>query len=280
MRADRVRRWWAAARLWIPLGAWLLFVLSPYLWMFITSIKPPEELYTKAVHYWPQRPTLEGYRLLMETTAFLGYMRNSVLVAACTCVLALVVAMAAAYGFSRLRFRGKAILLFGFLVTQLFPSVLLVLPLFLIMRSLGILNTPPALILAHSTFAVPFSTWMLTGFFNAIPRDLDEAATIDGCSRLQAFRYVLLPLAAPGIAAALTYIFIYSWNEFIYALTFTADLRARTLPVGLQTFMGEYIIRWDLLTAGGVITALPIVLFFMLVQRRLIAGLTAGAVKG
>jgi multiple sugar transport system permease protein len=192
--------------------------------MVITSIKPPDELYTKAVHYGPQRPTLEGYRLLLETTAFLGYMKNSVLVAACTCAL--------------------------------------------------------ALILTHSTFAVPFSTWMLTGFFNAIPRDLDEAATIDGCNRLQAFRYVLLPLAAPGVAAALTYIFIYSWNEFIYALTFTADLRARTLPVGLQTFMGEYIIRWDLLTAGGVITSLPIVLFFMLVQRRLIGGLTAGAVKG
>ena len=136
-------------------------------------------------------------------------------------------------------------------------------------------------IFSSSTVPVPkVSTWMLTGFFNAIPRELDEAATIAGCSRLQAFRHVLLPLSAPGVAAAATYIFIYSWNEFIYALTFTADLRARTLPVGLQTFMGEFIIRWDLLTAGGVITALPIVFFFMLVQRHLIAGLTAGAVKG
>ena len=280
MRRSRLRRAWDGLKLWLPLAAWLAFVLAPYVWMFITSIKPPEELYTKQVRYWPHQPTLEGYRLLVQTTPFLGYMRNSALVAACTCAVALAVAMAAAYGFSRLRFRGKGIILFGFLVTQLFPSVLLVLPLFLIMRSLGILNTPAALILAHSTFAVPFSTWMLTGFFNAIPRDLDEAATIDGCSRLQTFRHVLLPLAAPGIAAALTYIFIYSWNEFLYALTFTSDLRARTIPVGLQTFMGEYIIRWDLLTAGGVITALPIVVFFMLVQRRLIAGLTAGAVKG
>jgi multiple sugar transport system permease protein len=132
---------------------------------------------------------------------------------------------------------------------------------------------------AWLTFVLAPYAWMLTGFFNAIPQDLDEAATIDGCNRLQTFRYVLLPLSAPGVAAALTYIFIYSWNEFIYALTFTADLRARTLPVGLQTYMGEFITRWDLLTAGGVIAALPIVFFFMLAQRQLIAGLTAGAVK-
>ena len=275
-----LRRVLAAAKLWVPLAAWLSFVLAPYLWMFLTSIKPPAELYTKGVQYWPSHPTFEGYRLLMQTTPFLTYMRNSAIIAISTCVIALAVAMSAAYCFSRIPFRGKGVMLFGFLVTQLFPSVLLVLPLFLIMRSLGILNTPPALILAHSTFAVPFSTWMLTGFFNAIPRELDEAATIDGCSRLQTFRNILLPLSAPGVAAAATYIFIYSWNEFIYALTFTADLRARTLPVGLQTFMGEFIIRWDLLTAGGVITALPIVFFFMLVQRHLIAGLTAGAVKG
>jgi multiple sugar transport system permease protein len=280
MSGRGLRRVWGAVRLWLPLAAWLGFVLAPYAWMFITSIKPPDELYTKVVDYWPRRPTFEGYRLLLETTPFLTYMRNSGIVALSTCAVALVVAVSAAYCFSRLHFRGKGVLLFGFLVTQLFPSVLLVLPLFLIMRTLGILNTPPALILAHSTFAVPFSTWLLTGFFNAIPRELDEAATIDGCSRLQAFRFVLLPLSAPGLAAALTYIFIYSWNEFIYALTFTADLRARTIPVGLQTFMGEFIIRWDLLTAGGVITALPIVFFFMLVQRHLIAGLTAGAVKG
>jgi len=280
MKPRPLRRGWAAVKLWLPLAAWLTFVLAPYTWMVITSIKPPAELYTKTVRYWPSQPTLEGYRLLMETTPFLTYMRNSGVVASSTCVIALAVATSAAYCFSRVPFRGKGVILFGFLITQLFPSVLLVLPLFLIMRALGILNTPPALILAHSTFAVPFSTWMLTGFFNAIPRELDEAATIDGCNRVQTFRYVLLPLSAPGVAAALTYIFIYSWNEFIYALTFTADLRARTLPVGLQTFMGEFIIRWDLLTAGGVITALPIVIFFMLAQRQLIAGLTAGAVKG
>jgi multiple sugar transport system permease protein len=280
VRGASVRRVGRAVRLWAPLVLWLGFVLAPYLWMFITSIKLPTELYTKTVRYWPDQPTLEGYRLLLRTTPFLTYMRNSGSVALATCLLALSVATAAAYCFSRVPFRGKAVLLFGFLLTQLFPSVLLVLPLFLIMRTLGLLNTAPALILAHSTFAVPFATWLLTGFFNAIPRQLDEAATIDGCSRLQTFCHVLLPLSAPGVAAAVTYIFIYSWNEFLYALTFTSDLRARTLPVGLQTFLGEYTIRWDLLTAGGVITALPIVFFFMLVQRKLIAGLTAGAVKG
>jgi len=162
----------------------------------------------------------------------------------------------------------------------MFPSVLLVFSLFLIMRTLGLLNTRLALIVAHSTFALPFTTWLLTGFFNSIPKSLDEAATIDGATRWQTFWYVLAPLSAPGVVAALTYVFIYSWNEFIYALTFTSSIDMRTVPVGLNTFMGEYIIRWDLLTAGGVITAIPIVIFFMLVQRRLVQGLTAGAVKG
>jgi multiple sugar transport system permease protein len=190
------------------------------------------------------------------------------------------VSTAAAYCFSRFDFRGKGKLFGMFLVTQMFPSVLLVFSLFLIMRTLGLLNTRLALIVAHSTFALPFTTWLLTGFFNSIPKSLDEAATIDGATRWQTFWYVLAPLSAPGVVAALTYVFIYSWNEFIYALTFTSSIDMRTVPVGLNTFMGEYIIRWDLLTAGGVITAIPIVIFFMLVQRRLVQGLTAGAVKG
>jgi multiple sugar transport system permease protein len=207
MKRHPLRRILAAAKLWVPLRAWLTFVLVPYAWMFITSIKPPAELYTKTVRYWPNHPTIEGYRLLIETTPFLTYIRNSGIVAVSTCVVALVVAMAAAYCFSRIPFRGKGILLFGFLVTQLFPSVLLVLPLFLIMRSLGILNTPPALILAHSTFAVRFSAWMLTGSFNAIPRELDEAATIDGYPRpgakvqFQEFDVQEGGLVATGMAA-------------------------------------------------------------------------------
>ncbi|MCS7232151.1 MAG: carbohydrate ABC transporter permease [Elusimicrobiota bacterium] len=259
---------------------WLSFILIPYIWMFITSIKSPNELYTFPLKYFPHKPTLEGYKLLIETTPFLSYMKNSIIVAIFTVIIALFVAILASYSFSRFDFKGKMPLSFIFLITQMFPAILLAIPLFLLMRNLGILNTPLSLILAHSTFAVPFSTWMITGFLNSIPRELDEAAQIDGCGKLGALRHVIIPVASPGIIAATIYIFIYSWNEFLYALTFTSDIRARTIPVGLHTFMGEYIIRWDLLTAGGVITGLPVIIFFMIIQKYLIKGLTEGAVKG
>lgn len=264
----------------VLLSLWLGATLLPYTWMFLTSIKRENEIYTFPVQYWPSAPTLAGYVQLLQTTPFMRYMINSLYVAGGTVMLAMTAATAAAYCLSRLRFRGKRTVLFLFLTTQLFPAILLVIPLFNIMRGLGLLNTRLALVLAHATFAVPFSTWLMTGFLNALPRELDEAALIDGCTRMQVFWHVLLPLVAPGLAAAGTYIFLYSWNEFLYSLTFTADVAARTLPPGLATFIGEFIIRWDLLMAGGVITAVPVTVLFMLVQRQLIAGLTAGAVKG
>lgn len=275
-----VRKWKGCLFLWIPVLLWLTFILFPYGWMLITSLKPPHELYTSPIKYLPSVYTFEGYRLLLETTDFPRFFANSLVVVAGTLLITGVFATSAAYCFSRINFRGKGKFFGLFLATQMFPAVLLVFSLFFIMRKLGILNTRLALIIAHSTFSLPFTTWLLTGFFNAIPRELDEAAIIDGASRWQTFWHVLAPLAAPGLIAGLTYVFIYSWNEFVYALTFTADISARTLPVGLHTFMGEYIIRWDLLTAGGVLTGLPIVVFFMLVQRYLVQGLTAGAVKG
>lgn len=266
--------------LWGSIALWLTFILFPYIWMFITSLKRPDELYQSPIKYLPSTPTLEGYRLLLRTTDFLQFTINSLVVVAGTLLLTGVVATSAAYCFSRVDFGGKSRLFGLFLFTQMFPAVLLVFSLFFIMRSLGILNTRLSLVISHSTFSLPFTTWLLTGFFNAIPKDLDEAATIDGATRWQTFWHVLAPLSAPGIIAALTYVFIYSWNEFIYALTFTSDVSTRTLPVGLNTFMGEYIIRWDLLTAGGVLAGLPVVFFFMIVQRNLVEGLTAGAVKG
>ncbi len=259
---------------------WLTFILAPYIWIFITSIKSYDELYTFPLKYLPSKPTFEGYKLLIETTPFLTYMKNSIIVAIFTVTIALFVAILASYSFSRFNFKGKTPLSFVFLVTQMFPAILLAIPLFLLMRNLKILNTPFSLILAHSTFAVPFTTWMITGFLKSIPRELDEAAQIDGCTKLGVLRHIIIPLASPGIIAATIYIFIYSWNEFLYALTFTSDIKARTIPVGLHTFMGEYIIRWDLLTAGGIITGLPVIIFFMFIQRYLIKGLTKGAITG
>jgi len=274
-------RWrWGRAGLAVAILGWLTFALGPYVWMFLTSLKPKSELYTSPVQVLPHSVTFLGYKLLFTTTPFLRYFLNSAIVSAGTVALATVAAVLAAYALSRFRIPGKTYILIGLLVTQLIPSVLMVMPLFLTLRTIGLLNTWWGLILVDTAFALPFTTYLLTGFMDAVPKQLDEAAMIDGCNEITAFRWVLAPLLVPGIAASSTYVFIYSWNEFVYALTFTSTTVSRTLPVGLRTFIGEYLIRWDLLTAGGVISVIPTILFFMLVQRNLIAGLTAGAVKG
>ena len=166
----------------------------------------------------------------------------------------------------------------AFLTINMFPIVLLIIPLFLAMRTLGLLDTFLGVIIGHSTFAIPFAVWMLTSYFSTIPRDLDEAATIDGASRLQAIRLIILPLVMPGVVTAGIYIFITSWNEYLFAMMLSGE-NVRTVTVALQLFIGEFTIQWGLLTAGGTLIALPVTLLFLLVQKRLVGGLTAGAVK-
>ena len=279
-RAHRVANAGRSLGVHVAVGLWLLVALGPYVWMFLTSVKPSLELYVFPVRYLPSVVGFEAYEQLFTTTPFLRFFRNSAVVAMSTVAFTTVTATLAAYALSRFRIPGKPIILIILLVTQLMPAVLLVIPLFISLRSFGLLNSAWGLTLVHSAFALPFTTYLITGFLDGIPKELDEAAKIDGCSDLGAFRWVVLPLLAPSLAAASTYVFIYSWNEFIYALTFMTRETARTLPVGLHGFIGEFLIRWDLLTSGGVIATIPTVLFFLLVQRRLIAGLTAGAVKG
>jgi multiple sugar transport system permease protein len=171
------------------------------------------------------------------------------------------------------------VLMLQFLLVNMFPIVLLIIPLFIIMKGLGLLDTHLGLILAHSTFSIPFATWMMISYFDAIPRSLDEAAMVDGCTPVGAMFRVVLPLTVPGIIATGIYIFITSWNEYLYA-SILAGQNVRTLTVAIQTLVGEYEIAWGLLTAGGVVGALPVTLLFMLIQKRLVAGMTQGAVKG
>jgi multiple sugar transport system permease protein len=281
-RRQRVRPGAAlrTAGVYLAVGFWLVIALGPYVWMFLTSVKPSLELYTFPVRYLPSAIGFEAYEQLFTTTPFLRFFMNSAVVAIGTVAFTTVAATLAAYALSRFQIPGKSVILIVLLVTQLMPAVLLVIPLFISLRSFDLLNKPLGLILVHSAFALPFTTYLLTGFLDAIPKELDEAAKIDGASDLGAFRWIIVPLLAPSLAAASTYVFIYSWNEFIYALTFMTREATRTLPVGLHGFIGEFLIRWDLLTSGGVIATLPTILFFLLVQRRLIEGLTAGAVKG
>ena len=263
----------------LPLLAIIAFALGPYVWMFITSIKPDAELFTARVQYWPQEPTLEHYDRLLGRTNFLENLLTSFIVATGTVAVGLAMSVTAAYAFSRFRFPGRRYLMLQFLVINMFPIVLLIIPLFVIMRWFGLLDTYAALIIAHSTFSIPFATWMMTSYMNAIPTSLDESAMVDGCSRLGALWRIVLPLSLPGVVATGIYIFITSWNEYLYA-TILAGQDVRTITVAIQTLVGEFEIEWGLLTAGGVVGALPATVLFVLIQRHLISGLTKGAVKG
>ena len=263
----------------LPMLAIVLFAIGPYLWMLITSIKPESTLFSPERTILPTVVTLENYIRLFSKTTFDANLGHSLIVAIGTMVVGLSVSITAAYAFSRFRFPGRRLLMLQFLLVNMFPIVLLIIPLFIIMKNLGLLDTHLGLVLAHSTFSIPFATWMMISYFDAIPRSLDEAAMVDGCTPVGAMLRVVLPLTVPGIIATGIYIFITSWNEYLYA-SILAGQKVRTLTVAIQTLVGEYEIAWGLLTAGGVMGALPVTLLFMLIQKRLVAGMTQGAVKG
>jgi|HigsolmetaGSP12D_1036236.scaffolds.fasta_scaffold01949_4 multiple sugar transport system permease protein len=265
--------------LWALLALWLLFALGPYVWMLLTSLKTSAELFTWPVRYLPAKWTVQAYRDLVGTTDFIRFMRNSVIVAGSTMIFTLLLAVPAGFTLSRHAYRGKSVILSLLVASQFFPSILLVLALFPIMRSMGLTQNLFGLVIVYTAFVTPFTIWLIKGFFDNIPTDVDEAAKIDGCSEIRMIWHVLLPVVVPGIVAAAAYIVIYSWNEFLFAVTFASSAETNTVPVGLKTFIGDYVTRWDLLTAGGVTAAIPILVFFLIIQRRLISGLTSGAVK-
>ena len=266
--------------LYAALFVWLVATLGPYAIMALTSLTPASQLIAPGMNLIPKHPTLAAFRELFKSTPFMSYLENSLITALSSVVLSLIVASCAAIALSRFRFRGRSAVLTGLLIAQLFPAVLLVIALQAELRTMSLLDSKWGLVVIYTTFSSPFATYLLKGFLDSVPKELDEAATIDGCSTGQMVLHILLPLLRPGLTAAGTYIFIFSWNEFLYALTFTSSNASRTIPVGLQMFIGDYQIRWDLLTAGGVLAAIPVLFGFMLVQKQLIKGLSAGAVKG
>ena len=265
--------------LYIPLLLILLFILFPFYWTFITSIKPEAELYG-AVTYWPKAFVWDSYKNLFTTTVnFLDAMKNSFVVAAATTIVSLTTSTLAAYAFSRYRFAGRRAMMALFLSNNMFPTVLLLIPLYSIMRKMGLLYTPGSLILAYTTFTIPFSVWLLNGFLNDLPLTLEEAALVDGCNRRTAFSEIILPFLGPCLVATGVYIFMTSWNEYTFAVMFT-NTQTRTIPVALKSMIGQLGVQWDLLTAGGIITIIPVCIMFFFAQIRLVDGLTAGAVKG
>ncbi|MBS7544770.1 carbohydrate ABC transporter permease [Ancylobacter oerskovii] len=263
----------------LPVALIVLFTMAPFAWMILTSLTPSAQITSSGVSLSPAGWSLDNYWRLIQQTSFLMNMVHSLIIATGTMILGLVVAVTAAYAFSRFRFPGRRLLMLQFLLINMFPVVLLILPLFVLMRRFGLLDTHFALILANSTVAIPFAVWMLTSYVGAIPKSLDEAAMTDGCSRLTTLRRIVLPLMVPGIISTGIYIFITAWNEYLYALTL-GGRNVRPVTVAIQTLVGEYQIEWGLLAAGAVVGALPATLLFLFVQRRLIGGLTQGAVKG
>lgn len=269
--------WWKG----IAASFILFFTLAPFLWITIISITPESGLFTQGVQYLPRNPTIENYFKIFQVVNFGRVFGNSVLVAVATTALAMSVSVAAGYSFARYDFPGRRFLTVGLLLIYMLPSIVLLIPMLAIFKTFGILNTYAALIFAESTHAIPFAVYLLTNFFVSVPRDLDEAALIDGCSRTSALVRVILPVAIPGVIAAALFVFIQSWNNFLFAFMFTSSENVRTLPVLLRGFVGgEAGVFWGQVMAAAVMTTLPVAIVFLVFQRNLIRGLAAGAVKG
>jgi multiple sugar transport system permease protein len=269
---------WAATLLG---SALLVFVcLFPFLWMGLSSIKQLNELYTIPPQWWPDHPTLANYYKVLFESRIPRYFLNSVIISVGSTGLALILAVFAANGFARFRFRGQSFWQACILVGQLLPTAAIIVPLFIMLKVLGLVNTYWGLILVYMIITLPLSVWMLTSYFRAIPRELDEAAVIDGASRVGILFRIILPLSLPGIVAVLVYSFITTWNEFIFALCFATDSSVKTLPIGLAEFSTEFNTDWGAVMAASMVMTVPIALLFLVFQKFFVGGLTAGATKG
>jgi len=265
-------------------GSLLVYSLAPLVWILIASITPELRADSwssgRTVQFFPSRPTFQNYIDLFANVPFGTYFINSTIVATGTMFVAVLTASLGAYGFVRFRFWGRRTLLFAMLMAYMVPSVVLLVPLLVIFRAYGLINTYPGLILAESTNTAPFVLLLMINYFSSLPRELEEQALVDGCSRLGALWRIVLPLAIPGLVAGGLFAFIAAWNNFLFAFLFAATDATRTLPVIMRLFaLGEPAV-WGISAAGAVVTTLPVALVFFLFQKMLISGLAAGAVKG
>jgi len=269
-------------RIWIYLLAVVMGLICgfPLLWMLITSVKPDREILTAEPVFWPSVFHLDAYVRLFETTNFATYFANSIMIAGAATLLNIVVATLAAYGITRFRFRGRGTVSVMMLFTYMFAPIMIIVPFYIMMRNVGLVNTRFGLVLGYAAFSLPFSMWLLRSFFQSIPLDLEEAAMTDGASRPQAVAKVIVPLALPGVIAVSIFTFIVAWNDYLFARVLISSDNLKTLPVGFQDLYTSTVTDWGMMMAGGVVITLPALIFFVAVQRYLISGWGAGGVKG
>lgn len=256
-----------------------LMVIVPMLWMLSTAVKSMEEMFTLPPRWIPEQPTLDAFIRIWTDYPFGRYFANSLIVVSAATLISLAFSALAGYGASRFQFRGKGMFLTFLLVTQMFPSIMLLIPYFKVMKTLGLINTYPGLTLCYVSFTIPFCSWMMLGYFQSIPKELDAAATIDGCGRFRIFWQIVLPLALPGLVATAMYAFLVGWNEYMFALILTTSEPMKTLAVGIGQLVGQYRIAWNDLMAVSLVASIPLTILFLVLQKHLISGLTAGAVK-
>ncbi|MEK9842209.1 carbohydrate ABC transporter permease [Thalassospira sp.] len=274
------RKWLYWGSHYLMIAAFVIFALFPLYWLFKVSVTPNDILYTEGVRMWPSRTTWENYTFVLTQSNFPHYFLNSVIVAGTTAIVTTLVAALTGYAFSRFAFRGKVIIVALMLITQMFPLVMLIAPIFKILAPLGLTDSLTGLIIVYTAFNVPFATFLMQSFFDGIPKDLEEAAMIDGNTRFEAFRAIILPLTLPGVAATLGFVFTAAWSELLFALMLVSSESASTFPVGLLSFVSKFSVDFGQMMAAGVLALIPACLFFLLIQRYLVQGLTAGAVKG
>lgn len=267
----RVGRW----QIWVPLGLYLLFTLIPFYWMLVFAFRPRG---SSSLLPWPI--TFDNFATVWNDLSFALFFRNSLMVGVASLVMTTVVALAGGYALARYDFRGRKLFMIGMLCTQFIPGAMMLIPLFEIFRTLGLVNSLWSLVIAETVFQLPLSLILISGFIGNVPVELEQAAWVDGCGRLRGFFAVVLPLLRPALVAVGSFAFIHSWNNFLFALMFVNEQEKFTVPVGLAYTLGEFSVDFGALAAGGVVAAVPVVLVFAVIQRYLVQGLSAGAVKG
>lgn len=258
----------------------VLFLLFPFFVMISTMLKPGSEVYVSPPYWIPKKIALSNFVKLWTQYPFGTYFKNSLIIASGTTLLTTILCVPAAYAVSRFRFKGQKTLLYMYLVVQMFSPIVVVIALFKMIARMHLLDTYVGLILVNSVFTLAFVTWMLSGYFKTIPVEIEEAALIDGCSRMQTIIKIMLPISAPGLVTTIIYSFIASWNEFMFALTLVQSKEKTPLTLGLYNFVGRYTTQWELLTASAFLAIIPIIVLFLLIEKELVTGIVGGAVKG